>query len=146
MQCSRKMSNPEKFRPARSQPGKYTRGARMCRSTTGEKTNKQTTLERTQNQDYLIKPTTFSFIILLCFPDKVSGPPLLELHGVRSRSRELRRHLIPRRHILPPKAEASGFFQRKKKFRNLKITPQVLRYMSENLSQLTGIVKKINSI
>ena len=105
--------------------------------------NKQTTLERTQKQDYLIKPTTFSFIILLFFPDQVSGPPLLELHGVRSRSRELRRHLISRRHILPPKAEASGFFQRKKTFRNLKITSQVLRYMSENLSQLTGVVKKI---
>ena len=123
---------------------------------------------RTQNQDYLIKPNTFSFIILLClpdqvsgplyipilililillllcFPDQVSGPPLLELHGVRSRSRELRRHLISRRHILPPKAEASGFFQRKKTFRNLKITPQVLRYMSENLSQLTGVVNGNN--
>ena len=105
---------------------------------------KQTTLERTQNQHYLIKPTTFSFIILLCFPDQVSGAPLLELHGVRSRSRELRRHLISRRHILPPKAEASGFFQRKKTFRNLKITPQVLRYMSENLSQLTGVVNGNN--
>ena len=109
---------------------------------------KQTTLERTQNQDYLIyKPNTFSFIILLCFPDQVSGPlyipilililillllcfpdqvsgpPLLELHGVRSRSRELRRHLISRRHILPPKAEASGFFQRKKNIQELKNYP-----------------------
>ena len=36
-------------------------------------------------------------------------------------------------------------FKGKKTFRNLKITPQVLRYMSENLSQLTGIVKKINT-
>ena len=30
-----------------------------------------------KNQDYLIKPTTFSFIILLCFPDQVSGLNLL---------------------------------------------------------------------
>ena len=141
MQCSRKMSNPEKFRPARSQPGKYTRGARMCRSTTGEKTNK---LLWKEHKSKIIWLNQLHFHSLYsCFPDQVSGPPLLELHGVRSRSRELRRHLISRRHILPPKAEASGFFQRKKTFRNIKITPQVLRYMSENLSQLTGVVKKI---
>ena len=69
-------------------------------------------------------------------------PTLLPILGIRPRPRKLRRRSVFGRHILSSKAEAPGFYLERKTFENSDNT-QVLRFMSENLSQLTGEVEPL---